>query len=69
MTKRFCKLTALNNVLEHFERIRNEDSLYQIVFEEKDGKRHGIGNVDAKNILLDTAIQEIKRQISIEQQQ
>lgn len=61
-----AKLSALRNVLSHFERMRNDNTLYRIIFEERDSRQHGIGNPEAKAILLEAAITELKRQISNE---
>ena len=57
------KVKMLQESLEYFQQMQEDDTLMEIIFKTSDGKLHGIGNPAALKLLLEVAVIELERQL------
>lgn len=57
------KVKMLQESLEYFQQMQEDDTLMEIIFKTSDGKLHGIGTPTALKLLLEVAVIELERQL------
>lgn len=50
------KVKMLQESLEYFQQMQEDDTLMEIIFKTSDGKLHGIGTPTALKLLLEVAV-------------
>ena len=56
-------MKMLQEVLEYFQEMQENNTLVEIAFKTSDGKLHGIGNPTALKLLLEVTVIELERQL------
>ena len=57
------KVKMLQESLEYFQQMQEDDTLMEIIFKTSDGKLHGIGTPTTLKLLLEVAVIELERQL------